>query len=207
MTKYVLNSGGLRNAPEKGKQFLAEIVKGLGPNPKMLVTLFAQPREDWEKKFAQYQDELNDRAPEGVKLSFELAFPDTFKEQVDGSDIVYVHGGDDHLIRYWFSKFDIPSIWKDKVVATSSAGSDVLVKHYWTCDWRQCMDGLGILSIKFLPHYKSKYGEDDPRGPINWGQARQELAEYGDKSLPIHALEEGDYTVVNQGLVLDSSKR
>jgi peptidase E len=196
MTKYVLNSGGLRNAPEKGRRFLAEIVKDLGPSPKMLVTLFAQPREDWEEKFAQYRDELNERAPDRVKVSFELAFPDTFKEQVSRNDIVYVHGGDDHLVKYWFDKLNIPKVWKDKVVATSSAGSDVLAKHFWTCDWRQCMDGLGILPIKFLPHYKSKYGENDPRGPIDWEKAYKVLAEYGDKSLPIHALEEGDYVVV-----------
>lgn len=198
VTKYVLNSGGLRNAPERGKLFLAEIVKDLGSNPRMLVTLFAQPREDWEEKFAQYQNELNECAPKGVKLTFELAFPDKFKEQVKNSDIVYIHGGDDHLIKYWFSKFDIPKIWKDKVVATSSAGSDMLVKHYWTCDWRQCMDGFGVLPIKFLPHYKSGYGNTDPRGPIDWEKAYQELAEFGEKNLPIHALQEGDYIVISQ---------
>src|SRR4051812_19437712 len=116
MTKYVLNSGGLRNEPEKSRLFLAEIVKGLGNNPKMLVTLFAQGREYWEGKFAQYQNELNDFAPEGIRLTFELAFPDKFEEQVIANDIVYIHGGDDHLVRYWISKFDVPKIWEGKVV-------------------------------------------------------------------------------------------
>ena len=198
MTKYVLNSGGLRNHPAKGKKFLAEIVAGLGPNPKMLVTLFAQPREDWEAKFAQYEDELNNNAPAGVKIDFELAFPDKFVNQVKASDIVYIHGGDDHLVQYWFSKFDIPKIWQGKVVATSSAGSNLLVKNYWTCDWRQCGDGFGILPIRFIPHFKSNYGADDPRGPIDWDAAYKELEAYGDKSLPIHALPEGDFIVINQ---------
>lgn len=200
MTKYVLNSGGVRNNPQKGKEFLAEIVKGLGSAPKMLVTLFAQPREDWEVKFAQYQNELNDRAPESVELKFELAFPDTFEEQVAQNDIVYIHGGDDDLTDYRFSKFsDLTKILKDKVVAGSSAGSDVLVKYYWTCDWRQLRDGLGIVPIKFLPHFKSTYGNDDPyRGPIDWGKAYQELDNYGDTSLPIHALEEGHFVVIEQ---------
>lgn len=198
MTKYVLNSGGLRNFPEKGKKFLAEIVKDLGPNPKMLICLFAQPRENWEEKFAQYEGELNDNAPEGVKVSFELAFPDSFEEQVKISDIVYIHGGDDHLVQYWFARIAVPKIWEGKVVATSSAGSNLLVKHYWTCDWRQCGDGLGILPIRFIPHFKSDFGADDPRGPIDWDKAYQELVAYGDKSLPIHALEEGDFIVITQ---------
>ena len=197
MTKYVLNSGAVRKDPNKAKLFLAETVKDLGSSPRILITLFAQPREDWEAKFGQYEGMLS-TAPEGVKLSFELAFPDMFEQQVAHSDIVYIHGGDDHLVQYWFTKFDIPKIWEGKVVATSSAGSNLLVKHYWTCDWRQCGDGLGILPIKFIPHFKSNFGADDPRGPINWEKAYQELTEYGDKTVPIHALEEGDYIVINQ---------
>ncbi len=200
MTKYVLNSGGVRNNPAKAREFMAEVVKGLGVEPKMLVCLFAQPREDWEVKFSQYTNELNERLPEGVKLTLELAMPDSFADQVARNDIVYIHGGDDELATYRFSKFnDLPGIFAGKVIATSSAGSDVLVKHYWTCDWRRNMDGLGILPIKFLPHYKSAYGNDDPyRGPIDWDKAYQDLAAYGDTSLPIHALEEGDFIVIEQ---------
>jgi hypothetical protein len=83
------------------------------------------------------------------------------------------------------------------VVIGSSAGSNALVKCFWTCDWRQVKEGLGILPIKFIPHYKSAYGEGDPRGPIDWIQAYNELAEYGDQSLPIHALEEGDFIIID----------
>jgi hypothetical protein len=61
------------------------------------------------------------------------------------------------------------------------------------------MDGLGILPIKFIPHYKSEtYGNDDTRGPIDWEKAYEDLADYGDKSLPIQALEEGDFVVLEK---------
>lgn len=125
-----------------------------------------------------------------------MAFPDTFEEQIQHSDIIYIHGGDDHLIIYWLKRFDIPKIWDGKIVATSSASSDALAQCFWTCDWRQNMNGLGILPIKFLPHYNSPYGNDDPRGPINWDKAHEELKVYGDQSLPIYALEEGQYVVI-----------
>jgi hypothetical protein len=36
MTKYVLNSGGLKNNIPGAKKFVAELVKGLGENPKVL---------------------------------------------------------------------------------------------------------------------------------------------------------------------------
>lgn len=198
MTKYILNSGNAKKDPKLAKKFFGEIVKGLGKNPKLLICCFAQPRENWEKKFLEDKKNAPELFPEGITPLFNLAFPSTFEQQIKDSDAVFIHGGDDHLILFWFKKFDIPNIWKGKIIATSSAGSDVLSKNFWTCDWRQNMDGLGILPIKFLPHYKSSYGNDDPRGRIDWEKAYKELQEYGDKTLPIHALKEGEYVVIEQ---------
>lgn len=198
MTKYVLNSGGINNNPEAGKRFFAEMVKGLGDKPRILTCLFAQLREDWESRFSENERNSPRFFPEGVHPIFELAFPSTFEEQMKASDAIYIYGGDSHLIQYWMKQFNIPEIWDGKVVATNSAGSDMLSKQFWTCDWRACMDGLGILPIKFLSHYESSYGADDPRGPVDWKGAYEELTQYGDTSLPIHALKEGEYVVFEQ---------
>lgn len=185
MTKYVLNSGGLKNAPDLAKEFFAEVVKGFGSSPKLLICCFAQPREDWEEKFED--DKANtDFFPEDVRPEFELAFPDSFAEQIQSNDAIYIHGGDDHLVQYWLRQFDLPAIWEGKTVATNSASSHALAKHFWTCDWRTCMGGLGLLLIKFLAHYKSDFGSDDPRGLIDWDGAYTELEAYGDTALPIY---------------------
>jgi hypothetical protein len=203
MVKYVLNSGGMRNNPKLSREFFAEMLKGLGKKPKLLLCFFASPREDWEEKTQkdiESMSTLNIPAliPEDVKPVFDMAYPDTFIEQVKNSDAVYIHGGDDHLIQYWLRQFDIPKIFEGKVVGTNSASSHALAKHFWTCDWRKCMDGLGILPIKFLAHYQSSYGESDPRGKIDWQEAYKKLEAYGDTSLPIHALKEGEYVVIEQ---------
>jgi len=198
MTKYVINSGGSKNNPELAKKFFAEIVKGLGEKPNILYCFFAEKRENWEEKFTKYADGFKDLLPKGIVPSFELGFPEKLVEQIKKADVIYIPGGDDHLVQYWLKQFDVPKIWQGKVVATSSAGSDALAKHFWTCDWRQCMDGLGILNIKFLPHYMSDYGSDDPRGPIDWQKAYNELKNFGDKTLPIHALKEGKYVVIEE---------
>ncbi|MDQ5886118.1 MAG: hypothetical protein QG628_515 [Patescibacteria group bacterium] len=133
--------------------------------------------------------------PTGISPQFDLAIPDSFIEQCHNADVIYIHGGDDHLLHYWMSKYNLIDIFKDKVVAANSASSDMLSAHYWTCDWRQCADGFGILPIKFIPHYQSAFGANDPRGPIDWEKAKQELAEYGDKALPLHALKEGEFKI------------
>lgn len=196
MTKYVLNSGGIRNEPKKAKEYFAEVLKGLGAQPRLLICCFAKPREDWEQAFAG--DQRSEFLPEGVTPEYKLAYPETFEQQVAECDAMYMHGGDDYLLQHWLRKFDLPKIWNGKVVATNSAGSHALVTHFWTCDWRKTMDGLGILPIKFLAHYKSDYGSDDPRGPIDWDAAYKELEAYRNTSLPIHALREGEYVVIEQ---------
>lgn len=197
MTKYILNSGGLRKYPDLAKKFLQEIVKDLGNNPSILLCFFALHRQEWELRFTEYAKNFEEAMPSGIIPSISLALPHIFSEQVKKSDAILIYGGDDHLLQYWLKKFDLPKIWEGKVVAGSSAGSDALSKHFWTCDWRMCMDGLGIVPIKFIPHFQSDYGDDDPRGSIDWDKACKELEQYGDASLPIHALKEGNFIVVS----------
>ncbi|HCP08798.1 MAG TPA: hypothetical protein DIT25_03315 [Candidatus Moranbacteria bacterium] len=195
MTKYILNSGGLKNNPEKAKNFFEEIFKDSGQEPKVLLCFFSQPREDWESKFEEYKNGYLEFS-NGRKPVIELAMPDKFLDQMKSADIIFLQGGDDHLLQYWLRQYKLPELWKGKVVVGSSAGSDALVKSFWTCDWRECMDGLGLIPVKFIPHYKStEYAKGDPRGPIDWEKAYRELENFGDPNLPIHALEEGDYKV------------
>jgi len=196
MTKYILNSGGTRNNLKKTALFFNEIIKGLGEDPRILSCSFAEKREYWEEKFEEYKTLFTSLIDKNIKPKFEMAIPDRFVEQIKNNDVITLSGGDDHLLLYWLRQYNLSEIWKDKIVATSSAGSNALAKHFWTCDWRQCMDGLNILPIKFIPHYKSRFGSSDPRGPIDWKKAYQELLKYGDQTLPIYALEEGDFIVI-----------
>jgi hypothetical protein len=191
-------SGSTRKYPEKAKIFFEEIFKGLGKNPKFLICYFTLPREFWEENFSKDIIDFPNFFPKEINSVIEMALPDTFEVQVKNSDIIYIKGGDDYLIKFWLSQFDIPKIWEGKVVVTSSASSNILSKHFWTCDWRKNMDGLDILPIKFLPHFNSDYGNNDPRGPIDWAKSYKALEEYGDKTLPIYALEEGDFIVVEK---------
>lgn len=195
MTKYILNSGAIKSNPQKASKFFDEVLKNLGNNPKILMCFFAILRENWEEKYEENLGILPGFFKKGVEAKFELAFPDTFVSQIKNCDVIYLHGGDDHLVQYWLKKFDLSKIWEGKVIATSSASSNALSKQFWTCDWRRNMEGLGILPIKFIAHFNSEYGLKDPRGPIDWNKAYKELEVYEDRNLPIYALEEGDYQV------------
>lgn len=197
MTKYILNSGGLKNEPERTKVFFSEAAKGLGKTPRVLIVYFALPREIWNQKFKENKENTFIFFPKEIDPTFELALPETFEEQIQHSNIIYMHGGDNYLIEENLKKFDIPKIWESKVIITNSASSIILSKYAWACDYRRCVDGLGILPIKFLPHYQSLYGSDDSRGPINWQKALEELKNYKE-DLPIYALKEGEYVVIEK---------
>jgi peptidase E len=144
-------------------------------------------------KYKNYDKHLKESV--NLKLETKMAMPTKFVEQCQWADVIIIAGGDDELLQHWMLKFNIPKIWEGKVVTGLSAGADFLVNSFYTSDWRVVKEGLGIFPIKFIPHYKSDFGKDDPRGPVDWKKAYEELENYGDKSLPIYALEEGDFVV------------
>ncbi len=78
MTKYILNSGGLKNNQTEARKFVAEMLRDLGPKPRVLFCFFAEERQYWEQKFSEYDKVFLSWVPDGVKPQFELAFPDTF---------------------------------------------------------------------------------------------------------------------------------
>ena len=67
MTKYVLNSGGIKNEPQLKRQFHQELIEGLGNTPKFLLCNFAQGREYWEAKFQGYSDAIAEDMPDGIQ--------------------------------------------------------------------------------------------------------------------------------------------
>ena len=196
MTKYVLNSGGIKRFPELKKLFHQELINELNDTLRVLVCIFAEPREYWEDKYQRCWNSITEDLPSGVTATFELALPNDFIAQCENAEVIYFLGGDDTLLQYWMRQFDLPELFKEKVVATASASSDMLSVSFWPYDWRCCMNGLGILPIKFIPHYGAQVSGTRP--PVDWEAAYQDLAAYGDKSLPVHALTEGNYLIVEQ---------
>lgn len=195
MTKYVVNSGGIRSDPAKAGMFFKEIVNGLGASPKVLLCQFAMSREYWEIKFTEDMNGFLQHMEPDVKPVFEMAMPAEFERQLDECDAIYMCGGDDHLMKYWLSRFDLKQLFAGKTVGTNSASSNAVSQSYWTCDWREVQIGLGLLPMKFISHYNSSFGDDDPRGPIDWPAAKVELEEHGNKDLRVLALEEASYEV------------
>ena len=193
-----MQSGGLKKKHEAAKAYFAELLKGLGTQPKLLWCFFATLPDDCKERFDTYTELFKPFMPPSIKPINTNANIDDFEKQVRESDAIYMHGGKLAPLKAVLKKYNLTELFAGKSVGTNSASSMVLAKHTWSCDERQLEDGLGIFPIKFLAHYKSDYGADDPRGQIDWDAAYRELAEYGDTTLPIYALEEGKFVVFEQ---------
>ena len=186
-TKIIMNSGGIRNNLKLKKKFHQEMIKGLNKDEiNILICSFAQAREYWEEKFPGYAKSIEEDIP-ATKLKFSLAMPSEFANQIERSDIIYFNGGDDHLFAYWMNQFDF-SLFLGKILSTNSGSSDYLSDSFWPNDWKFPMKGSGIIPIKFIPHY----GADSK---VDWLLAKEELALYGNKDLPIYVLKEGEFVV------------
>lgn len=207
MTKYILQSGNVKNYPGKMRKYNEEIFRDFLSNGKkeklenesikVLFCFFSQTRERWEIKYNEYSNRLKKSV--SLALETKMAMPDEFAKQCQWADIIILAGGDDDLLQCRMSKFDVPKIWEGKVVTGSSAGADYLSDSFWTYDWREIKNGSGIVPVKFIPHYKfAEYMEGDNRGPINWDKTYKELKNYGNKNLPIYALKEGDFVVIEK---------
>jgi peptidase E len=193
MTKFILLGGYLAKAQDGGKSFAEELVKDHGDVPKVLMCLFARPRETWADAYAKECVAINSYISNKV-AEFQLAEPETFVDQVRWADAIYLRGGItsaliDTLKQHmeWLDEFD------GKTVAGSSAGADALATHHYNLDLQECGSGLGVLPVKVIPHWRSNYGD----GTIDWDAAYAILNAYG-KDLPILTLAEGEFVVRTQ---------
>jgi len=195
MTKYILIGGYIHKAADGGKAFFKELVKGFGNDKPVVILncLFARSRDSWENKL-QENKEFFSRYIDNFEIV--LADPEKFTEQVKSSDVIFLQGGfTGPLIdglskdRGWIKCLD------GKTVAGSSAGGDAIAKYYSVLKTSRVGDGLGLLPIKFIPHWKSDYSDDEVRD-IDWEAELEKMKGYKE-DLPIYTLTEGEFKAFN----------
>jgi peptidase E len=195
MTKYILVGGYPHKAADGGKAFAEELVHGINQPVKLLDCLFARSQDNWPKAFEQDKEFFSKHLP-NVRFEIELANPSSFIEQVKWADAVYIRGGTNELLLVAFLKqgSDLWSALEGKTLAGSSAGANAISKYYYGLDDLTFEEGIGLLPIKTIVHWQSDYNAPN----INWESAYEGMKEFGDKSLPICTLKEGEFMVLNK---------
>jgi hypothetical protein len=157
MIKYILSGGYAYKAPDGGKSFCDEIIKGIEKPVKILDCLFARDTNEWNEKFNNDQKFFSEHID---NFELTLAIPENFIEQLKNTDVVFFQGGSPRQLMEILNT--VPA-WKNyidnKVVVASSAGADVLVRYYGVGKTMNIGTGLGLLPIKFIPHWQSDYNK------------------------------------------------
>lgn len=194
MIKYILVGGYLHKASDGGKAFCEELVKGINKKPvRILDCIFARNLEDWESVLEKDKEFFNKFI---TNFELQLADPEKFTEQVKNSDVIYLKGGYTRKIMELLSKnLDWIKELDGKVLAGTSAGADAIAKYYTVLSTKRVGEGLGLLPVKFIPHWDSDYSDDEV-SDINWQDELNKLKEYKEE-LPIYTLREGEFKIFN----------
>ncbi len=168
MTKYILHGGDAQIFNNENDLFFREILKDCPNNPKILLVYFAKEVDRIPKNKAEDVEHF-EKNKESKQLSFEIASEEYFLNQINNSDIVYIHGGSTVKLMSVLSKFEnLQNHFKGKIVAGESAGANALSTICYSPSVDLVVKGLGILPVKIIPHYL-------PGKEIKLEGARQEL--------------------------------
>lgn len=187
MTKYILHGGNTHTKSEDNKKFFQEIVKDIPSPVNLLIVYFSREENEWQELLKDDKENFTSANP-GKIINFVLASKDknTFINQVKEAKAIYMRGGETILLIDALKDIkNLKELFKDKVIAGSSAGAYVLSRYY--IDSRNEMgEGLGILPIKTFAHYNDARKDELDR-----------LKSHNEK-LTTYALEEGKFVVIEK---------
>jgi peptidase E len=190
MTKYILAGGYIQKAEDGGRAFCEELVKDVEVyrQVKILDCMFARPVDSWKEKLEE-DHKLFSKFFKNFKLV--LADENKFTEQVKEADVVFLRGGETDMLLDRLNKSpDWTKELDGKTVAGTSAGAMALAKYSHALEKDELIEGLGVLPVKMIAHWKSTIYD------IDWEKALQQLKSYKE-DLPLYTLAEGEFKVFN----------
>jgi len=153
MTKYILHGGRTSNKTWENKEFFQEIVKGV-KQPIILLINFAAIEKRWPELIEQEKQQFVTYTKH-PKLKFLEATknPQTLVSQIKKANIIYLRGGKDDSLKKPLKDLDLKKLFKNKIIAGTSAGANLLVKYYFSNKKDRVRFGQNILPIKIFCHY------------------------------------------------------
>lgn len=186
MTKYILHGGRTGIVSEYNRKFFREILKDLKSPINILLVYFAREEDDWPR-VTKEDIERFQKAAGKRKIKIDVAIKNLFElnKQIERADVVYIRGGYTPKLQGAMKKLDLKNLFKNKVIAGSSAGAYLISKYYYSNDDEVLREGLGLLPIKCFCHYTSQKNILD------------KLKKYKE-NLPLYKIPEQKFVVIKQ---------
>lgn len=186
--KIVLSGGYYYKASDRGESFCKTIVDLCGKKTPIILDCLFGRKEGVYDRFQDDQVFFKEFIPEATLL---LA-GEEFVDQIQQSDMIFFQGGNPSLIIKSLESFPGWTQYvKEKVLVGTSGGADVLAKYYGVGKTMRIGEGLGLLDIKFIPHWKS---QEDQFGGIEWDVLRERLLSH-QEDIPTICLGDSEYKV------------
>lgn len=152
-TTYILHGGFNKDAGiQKDDLFFKEILNYAPKETKILLVYFAENAERVEKRKADDLEQFNNNKDDKT-ISFDTAKEETFLQQAQASDVIYLHGGHSAKLLEALKKFNnLKNIFAGKIVAGDSAGANVLTAVFYS-NKIGISEGFGLIPIKIITHY------------------------------------------------------
>lgn len=193
MTKFILAGGYPYKAKDGGKAFYEAMIEDHKEPIKILICEFARKDKNHEELFRRGEGRIK-KILHNKKLEMRMASYNNFRNEIIWADVIYLEGGNSlDLLDELIDIKDLEELLISKTLVGSSAGSNVMGKYYYGLSGGRLREGLNLIPVKVLVHYKSDYlGED-----FDWDEAYKKLDEFKDR-LPILALREGEFKVLEK---------
>ncbi len=189
MIKIILIGGHIYKSSDGGKSFCDEMIRDIKAPVKILDCLFAREQDVWTQRFEEDNSFFSSNID---NFELELAMPGKFIEQINKTDVVFFQGGvPKQLMSILHTTGDWLKALDGKVLVGSSGGADTICKYYGVGKTSNIGEGLGLLPIKFIPHWKSDYV---PGLDIDWEQLLNKVKFYKE-DLEVVTLKDGDFLV------------
>jgi len=156
-TKYILHGGYPAHINYDNDLFFKEILKTAPKNTKILLVYFAKELDripvNKDEDMTQFEKNKGNKS-----LFFEVAKEKIFLNQIEKSDVVYIHGGNTLKIITIFKNFpSFKKLTKGKIVAGESAGANLLSTFAYNPTSDFIIEGLGMVPVAIIPHFEKKY--------------------------------------------------
>lgn len=159
-TKFILHGGfNPGQTSENNTDFYKEILKDAPEGARVLLVPFAKDVDRITLATQKVASELNSNKWQ-KSIIVEVANEEDFIQQLKSTDVAYFHGGASLKLLEALKKYpNLEESLNGKIVAGESAGANVWSKYFYSPKSDTVSEGLGVLPIKMIPHYKKEYEE------------------------------------------------
>jgi peptidase E len=154
-TKIILHGGFAKHVNKFNDKFFKEILKLNKNELNILIVLFAKPKSAYKKRREIVIRQFTNNNTHKKILNFKIADKRNFPEQIKESDIIFIYGGNSLKLLKTMQKFrNFKKLINGKIVVGESAGAYVLSTCFYDEYLKGCFNGLKIVPVKIIGHYK-----------------------------------------------------